>query len=249
MAIALVTQGSAGANGSFSTASLTTTGATLAVAMVNRYTGGGSGAYSISDNKGNTWTAMTGWTSSGTADTAQAWYSILTSVGASHTVTFTAGSGSPFGAGVVGFFSGTATSSVIDQQVQSSNQASSTTHTAASLTPSTNNQLVVQMLSTDGSNYSSIDSGYSLVDKVDWVGGQKVTAAISYIVQTTATATAPTITISPAGGAGVASASFKEGAGSASQIKTWDGITQANVKEFLGATNAQTKTWDGVSNV
>lgn len=37
--------------------------------------------------------------------------------------------------------------------------------------------------------------------------------------------------------------------GSASQIKTWDGVTQANVKEFLGATNAQTKTWDGVTNV
>lgn len=35
----------------------------------------------------------------------------------------------------------------------------------------------------------------------------------------------------------------------ASQIKTWDAVTQANVKNFLGATNAQTKTWVGVTNV
>lgn len=41
----------------------------------------------------------------------------------------------------------------------------------------------------------------------------------------------------------------KTSSASASQIKTWDGVTQANVKNFLGATNAQTKTWDGVSNV
>lgn len=225
MAIALVTQGNGGANGNITTASLTTTGATLAVAMVNRYTGGGSGAYSISDSNGNTWTAMTGWTSSVTADTAQAWYSILTSVGSSHTVTFTAGSGSPFGAGVVGFFSGTAASSVIDQQVQLNNNGSSTTHTATSLTPGFNNELIIQMLSTDGSNYSSINGGYSLVDKVDWVGGTKVTAAMTYLVQTTATATAPTITISPAGGAGIASASFKEAAAATTQIKSWNGVS------------------------
>lgn len=42
---------------------------------------------------------------------------------------------------------------------------------------------------------------------------------------------------------------IKPATAAASQIKTWNGVTQANVKNFLGATNAQTKTWDGVTNV
>lgn len=58
-----------------------------------------------------------------------------------------------------------------------------------------------------------------------------------------------TTTTSGNGNMRIITVSFKEQAAATSQIKTWDGVTQANVKNFLGATNAQTKTWDGVTNV
>lgn len=249
MAIAFIAGASGGGSTGFTSSSINTTGATLLVATVARYSGGGSNPLTISDSKGNTWTAMTGWTSSGTADTMQAWYSIPTSVGSGHTVTLTKGAGAnPFAGGGFAAFSGTKATSPLDLEVQLNNSGSSTTHTATSITPSENDCLIVQMLGTDGASYSSINSSYSLAFSNNWTGGIDVSSALAYIVQTTASASAPTITLDASAGAGIGTASFKA-ASAASQIKTWDGVTQANVKNFLGATNAQTKSWVGVTNV
>ena len=212
MAISHVASTSFGGTGAtpVTSSSIDTTGANLLVVYVNRYSGGGSGATTISDSKGNTWTAMTGWTSSVTADTAQAWYCVPTSVGSGHTVTVTKGTGgNPFIGAVFSSFSGGKSTSPLDLEARLNNSASSSTHTATSLTPSENNCLVIQMLSTDGVNYSSINASYTLAAKIDFSGGVNVTASLSYLIQTTASASAPTITLSGAAGAGIGSASFK----------------------------------------
>lgn len=209
MAIAHVVSTTGGATGTFTTTGVDTTGANLLIAYVNRYTGGGSAAYTISDSKGNTWTAGTGFTSSATADTAQVWYCIPTSVGAGHTVTFTNGGTNAFGAGTFSAFSGAKSSSVLDQQVQLNNNASASTHTATSVTPSEANCLIVQLLSTDGVNYSSINPSYTLGAKKDFLGGTNVTAAVAYLIQTSASASSPTITLTGSAGAGIGTLVFK----------------------------------------
>lgn len=210
MAITHIASVGGGGSTGFTTSSIDTTGATLLIATVARYSGGGANPLTITDSKGNTWTAMTGWTSSGTADTMQAWYSIPTSVGSGHTVTFTKGAGAnPFAGGGFSAFAGTKATSPLDLEVQLNNSASSTTHTATSITPSENNCLIVQMLGTDGANFSSINDSYSTGFSNGWTAGTDVTSALLYKIQTTAAASSPTITLDTSAGAGIGTASFK----------------------------------------
>lgn len=225
MAIAHIAGINGGGSTGFTTSGIDTTGATLLIATISRYSGGGSNPCTITDSKGNTWTPMTGWTSSGTFDTMQAWFSIPTSVGSGHTITITKGAGAnPFAGGGFAAFSGSKATSVLDLEVQLNNAGASTTQTATSITPSEANCLIVQMLGTDGANYSSINAGYTLSFKQDWSGGAYVTSALAYLIQTTAAASAPTITIDASAGVGIGTASFKALAAATSQIKTWDGV-------------------------
>lgn len=222
MAIAFVaaTAKGAGGAGNTTTTAIDTTGATLIVVTSVKYTGTGGTTDAnptLSDSKGNTWTPLTSATSSVTADRIMAWYCIPTSVGASHTFTTTV-AGACYNNVVVHAFSGTKASSVLDIQQQTNDTSASTSQTPGSLTPSEDNCVVVQIIGSDGSDATAIGSSYNLgATYVGWAGGNQVAANMAYKIQTTATATAPTWTLSPSGGAGMISVSFKSAAVAASQ--------------------------------
>jgi hypothetical protein len=67
---------------------------------------------------------------------------------------------------------------------------------ASSITPSTNNQVVVtgvEFVDTAGATYT-INSGMTVSDSKPWLSGNYRGSAMAYIIQTTATAIQPTWT-------------------------------------------------------
>ena len=237
MAIALVTSGkNIATSGNFSISSLNTSGATLAVAAINQYGPSGSFATnSISDSQGNTWTALTSVLSSGGNERMSAWYAIITSTNASHSVTFTNGAGNHYYAATVAFFSGTDTSAPLDQQATAANQAQGTNHTAPSVTPSTNNQLVVSLLGSDGPGgmtANSIDGGFTIAQFQ--TTSSSTACGLAYLVQTTAAAAAPTWVLSSASAeGGLNSTTYKESGGGPSgptNLKALNTNVKANIK-------------------
>lgn len=218
MAIAVVTGGkNKSQSGSVVIASLNTTGATLAIAAINRF-GGSSGT--ISDSDGNTWTALTTVNSAANNEFLQCWYSILTTTSSSNTVTMTGGSNT-YRAGVVAFFSGTKATSPLDQQATSANQAQGTTHLAPSVTPSEDNELVISLLGTDGPASMTADSitgGFTIYQYQ--TPASSTGCGLAYLIQTTAGAAAPTWTISSASSeGGMNSSTYKSAAAATTNYK------------------------------
>jgi len=202
VAYALLTSASAGSTGgnNVTTASVDTTGATLLVLCVSCY---GTGAPTVSDSKGNTWTSLT--TRGATAIGFRMHYCVPTSVGTGHT--FTASSSGLSPSICAAAFSGAAA-------VPFEAESGGTSATPGSITPSEANELLVTGVSWYPSGTVSLTGGFTLPEQVNYLAANHIGCGLAYLIQTSAAAANPTWS-STGGFSEVASAmaAFKAAAG------------------------------------
>jgi len=180
---------SADSDGETSTTSaIDTTGASLLVVAVATLTGV---IPTITDSKGNTWTALTGADSGGTgAGTVKIFYAVNPTVGTGHTFTGSA-SGSFHSISAVAY-NDVVTTSPKDQDA-GAGSASGTTQQPGSVTPLSDGQvLVTALLSIAPSGVATIDSSFTVFEHVNSAGNFCV--ALADKIQTTAGAENPTWT-------------------------------------------------------
>lgn len=195
-----------GANGS-TTGAIDTTGADFIALVVTSYVA--SGAATVSDSKGNTWSARTYYTGSVVA--AQIFYCQAPTVGSGHT--FTCSGTSTFSTIAVEAFSGS-TASPYDTESGAGNASSASTIQPGSITPSENNCLIISGTGWNSSGSTTVDGGFSETGELSPGGGNNFGTVMSYLIQTSAAAANPTVTFSPAYDyAATAIASFKAAAG------------------------------------
>lgn len=185
-AVGHVVAGSADTN-NVTTGTLDTTGATLLVLVLSNYN---AVATTISDSKGNTWTALTGFNQASNAH-CRIYWSVPTSVGSGHT--FTASSTAGYPSISVSAFSGPVRTSPADQQ---NGAGGASALSVGSVTPTEDNELLVTGVccwtSGGGVGPSSVDAGFTfsvsiLMDAVpNHYGGGS-----AYKIQTTAAAVNP----------------------------------------------------------
>lgn len=191
MAIAVVTSTTipGGANGGTSS-SIDTTGVTLIVIAISRYTAGG--ALTVSDSKGNTWTALTEKASGSAVFCAsRLYYCASPTVGSGHT--FTNGGTGIYAAGVVIALSGTHASSPFDQQSGSYMAGSGSSILPGSVTPTEDNEIVITGVAENGTpGTRAINGGFTIQGNVNHSGGVNYGVALAYLIQTTAAAANPT---------------------------------------------------------
>jgi len=187
MAIVFLTSTSGvGTDSTVTSGAVDTTGATLIVVGLALDSGG---TISLSDSKGNSWTAL-GSTTQG-ATKCILYYSVPTSTGSAHT--FTNGGAFNFCTIFVNVFSGGKLTNVFDQQNGAG--ATATTVATGSVTPTENNEVVVTALALSGAALpTSIDGGFTKTDSQEFGGGNNYGGSIAYLIQTTATAANPTWT-------------------------------------------------------
>lgn len=202
MTVALVahrSDGSPDGNG-FTSAAIDTTGANFLVVGVGQTATNGV----LTDSKGNTWVELVSPAVSGLTGTL--WYAENAIVGTGHTFSIS-GSGN-FPSMEIAAFSGVATSSSLDQQ--NGNAGTGNPIATGSVTPTTNDQLVVTAVGGFCSSLS-IDGGFTISDSVDIAGGAHYGSGLAYLIQTTAAAANPSWT--GVGGAGTKIATFKAATG------------------------------------
>jgi len=192
------------------TAGMTTTGATLLVAVVADYSPTDAGA-AFSDSFGNAWVA-TAFHDEVVEPKQRGYYCVNPTVGGSHTFRFTT-TANAFATIVVAGFGGTPDTSPLDVQTGAT-VSTGTTLSTGSITPSADNELIIAFLSSGPSSSTySINSGFTLVDSADYVGGTSEGGALAYKIQTTAAAVNPQWSWSGSSRAAVGIASFKLAAG------------------------------------
>jgi hypothetical protein len=201
--ISLVNHASVSGLSSITTASVDTTGATLLVLVASDY--GQAGAVTPTDSKGNTWTGLT---QQGTGANARVriWYSRSPIVGSGHTFTFPGSSN--FCTFTMSAWSGVDTTSPFDQQNGTSAAGVSSVQ-PGSVTPGSNNELIVAALAwnTGESPGVSIGSSFTITDQNDFSSGSNQGGAQAYLLQGTATAVNPTWSLpnsTPAAAAAIA---------------------------------------------
>lgn len=209
-AIALVahTKVTPAGNSGGTSPAIITTGANLivlGVAYANSHT------VTISDSKGNTYTALN--TATTTAQVGLLYYCLNPIVGSGHT--FTIGTSSSQQSMCIAAFSGVKTASAFDQQNANTSLVAGTTVQPGSVTPSVANSLVVTMHSAafiDLGGGVSVDSGFSQTDYVPLVASTSYGTSLAYLVQGAAAAINPTWTDSVSNSFKVATiATFKPG--------------------------------------
>jgi hypothetical protein len=181
-------------------------GGNFAVIFAAWYSGLG-GSLSITDSKTNSYTQLT---VTDVGNIACAIYVCANAtVGSAHT--FSASGTNAFGAISAGVFSNVLTSSPTDQQAGGS--GTSTTPSTAGVTPSEANTLVIfgsSMLSS--LSFSSVNGGFTLATSQPSVDSTNVGASLAYLIQTTATAADPDMTISGSSDWSARIANFKRAA-------------------------------------
>lgn len=189
----------------FTTGSIDTTGADFLVIAVGFLT---TGVPSITDSKGNSWSALTKITTP-LEPATQIFYSIPASVGASHTFTLTGAV--TYAAMGVFAFSGVKQTSPFDVENGAFDDGSPTTIQPGSITPSENGELIITSLSGAVTSGASVDSGFSSVVG-GYATGNGYSGHGSYLIQASAAAINPTWSWTGAYDAAVAIASFKAAA-------------------------------------
>lgn len=174
---------SAGTAGS-TTPAINTTGANfIAIAIA-----GGNAVETVSDSKGNTYTALTTQTTSGPDSVL--YYCVSPTVGTGHT--FTNAATSSFSVIMVAAFSGLLTSGTFDVQNGATSGATVTSIQTGSITPSANNELIVSGFAGNvGATSISIDSGFTIVQSSPYNAGTSYAGGLAYFVQSTASAVNP----------------------------------------------------------
>jgi hypothetical protein len=185
MSIAFINSAVAGSSNtnSATTSGVDTTGATFIVISAASYIPGG--AVTISDSKGNTYTALTARSSA--ALTNRLYYCAAPIVGSGHTFTVSGTSVYPTIAAAA--FAGLA-SSPLDQQT-GSNNASGTSAATGSITAATNNALLIAGLAVNNGTSITINSGFTSV-VVDYAGGLHFGGGLGYKIKTASGAENPT---------------------------------------------------------
>lgn len=242
MAIAYVTGVTAnlGVNGG-TTSSVDSTGGNFVVVAVASYEP--SAAPTVSDSKGNTYSALTAQAVSG-SHRIQLFYTANATVGSGHTVTISGATS--YSSASVAVFSGVKTTSPFDQQngVASGGSPLST----GSVTPTEDNELVFAGISMNSAPSAlSINGGFSTPAVVYFVGGSAYGVGSAYLIQTTATAANPAWSWTGGDNMTAAIATFKEATGGAGVVKTVDGLAFASVKTVNGLAIASVKTINGAA--
>lgn len=205
--------GSTGNTNNVTTPGVNTTGANFAYAFIGFFQSASTPTFS--DSKGNTWNALT--RQGGANQTnAIAYWSNLTSVGASHTVTVTGSIDFP---GVcVAYFSNVKTSSPGDGEDGNTTAVSVTSLAAGAtgLTTTVNNDLVLTGISINvvGNDPTSINGSFTYtatngVDKANFTTSVNFGAALAYRILATAGAVNPTWTLGGLTGATTDLVAFK----------------------------------------
>lgn len=248
MAIGIIAHTSAGASSpgtSVTTSAVDTTGASFIGVVVADL--GNATVTSLTDSKGNTWTARTAYPV--TNSRTRIYYCANPTVGTGHTFTATSTSGTSFPALAIIALSVTDTSAPYD--VENGNAAVNVANIApGSITPSANNEIVIAGMSTvTAQSGLSVNGGFTLLENVAFLSSNHVSCQLAYLIQTTAAAANPTFswTLSSANSS-VAIASFKAASGGGgSLIKTINGLAKASVKTRNGLAIASAKTLNGLA--
>lgn len=210
----------ASAKGVGTTSAINTTGATLLIAHAT-YDGTGT----LSDSKGNTWTALTERATLSGATRGRLWYCVSPTVGTGHTATISVG----YGSVELLAYAGVDTSSPLDFETFSAGGPSGavTGWGITGLLPANANSLVVLALSVDGSggDSASVDSGFTIRQAQPAVSGTSYGGGVADLIQTTAASVSPNYTWTTAARSIVLAAVFKAATGSAATSTTLTGPT------------------------
>lgn len=185
----------------FTSGSIDTTGASLLVLALAYIQGAQP---TISDNYSNTWTGLTAQENAGAGGAVRLFYVANPFTGAGHTFTTTGAVGYP--AIFVNAYNGARTSAPFDQQ-NGAQTSSAVTLATGSVTPTTNGQLVITGVGTNGTP-SSINGGFTITNSSATVNGQAFGGGIADLIQTSIVAANPTWTMSGASGIAAAIATF-----------------------------------------
>lgn len=180
--VATVSAGSTTAN-NVTTAAIDTTGATLLVVCV-----GHLGAVTVSDSKGNTWTALT------QGSRGRIYYVQNPTVGSGHTFSVTSVGSAPAIAAAA--YSNTRFTGVLDKDSKGDVTGSATAQ-PGSVTPDTGAELLI-LLGASETNISSVDSGFTIRENVGYVAGQHFSVALADLIQGAPAAINPTVTFAGA---------------------------------------------------
>lgn len=211
----------ASANGVGTTSSIDTTGATLLV-IVAAYDSGAT----ISDSKGNTWTALTAQNQQGGSSTfSRIYYCVSPTVGSGHTATVSIG----YGAVALLAYSGVDTASPLDGESGDDGPASPpvTGWGAPSFTPGSNGCLLIlgACFGNDGGGSLAADSGFTVRQARQAVNLTSYGVGVADLIQTTAAAVAPNFTWASGSTVSTVLAAFKAGSSSAATSTTLNGPT------------------------
>ncbi len=204
MAFSLIASASAASpdgNG-VTTGAVDTTGADLLIINVGYYFP--LGPVTVSDSKGNSWSALTAYGFSGGA--TNLFWSKPTSVGAGHT--FSSNVSTTFPSIEVMAFSGSH-ATPLDQATG----AFDSVHTLqpGTITPTQDNELVITGLGHENNSAGavSVDGGFTGLIKQAYGSGTNEGSGMAYLIQTTAAAANPTWNYTADATAGAAIVSFK----------------------------------------
>jgi len=231
MAITYVagTTATPGASGG-TTAAIDTTGATLLVVSVSYY--GVGTAPTVTDSKGNTWTALT--MHGGTIPRHQLFYALTPTVGTGHT--FTASGSGFYPAIIAQAYAGVGTFQTDTGAVT----AGAASLASGSVTPSANGALVVAGMSgQSGTSVTLAPAGFAVTHS-PFAAGTSMQGALAWLVQATAAAINPTWTFAGSQEAGATTAVFLPPVGVT--VPDVVGLTAAAAGTALGAVGLTTGT-------
>lgn len=186
--IASTIKGSVSLSLAVTTDAIDTTGANLLVVSLAK---NGTPTVTLSDSKGNTWTALTERSSSSQYN--QLYYCLAPVVGSGHTVTATY-SGAAYHVVGVAAFSGVA---AFESQSGFAG-ASGTSRQPGSVTPVANGALIVSALNCGAGTAISINSGFT-AQALSYSVGHNIGSGLAYLAQSTAAAVNPTWTWTTSG--------------------------------------------------
>lgn len=211
MAFALLTHTAAASANTQNVTSpaIDTSGANFLVVGAHWYRPGGTPS-GISDSKGNTWTQLNVYGSTGLDNSAACiWYCTPTSVGSGHTCSVN-GTAVIYPSITVASFSGAATSSVFDVQNGASIDNWNPDLQTGSVTPGQVNELLISINTVNGATTVSVDSGFTISDTQAYGSGANMGGSMAYLIETAVLAKNPTWHATTTGfSAAVAIATFK----------------------------------------
>ncbi len=190
----------AGVEDATTTDPISTQSANLLVAAVG-YNPTVTSEPALTDNKGNTWSAI-GSVNSGGTTKLRMFFLLNGAVGHGHTVTATGADS--FGGVCLMAFRGSATSP-LGSALSDSDAGSASTVQPGPLTPDNDNSLVITGLAFDANSSGavSINGGFTAVSTAS-VAATSVGSGLAYLVQTTAAAADPTWNVTNVATAGIA---------------------------------------------